>query len=141
MTSNRTNEQWLADLTGEPDAQADALSALRQRLHNSILYYLGQERSDLRSHSSRELERMAEDLSQDATLRIMDNLSSFRGESKFTTWANRIAVRLAISDLRRVRYKDFSLDDLTECDGRFESFRPLDEDFFVGGRVGVVCLE
>jgi len=56
---------------------------------------------------------MAEDLSQDATLRVMDNIYNFRGESQFTTWANRIAVRLAISDLRRARYKDFSLDDLT----------------------------
>ena len=43
----------------------------------------------------------------------MDNLGNFRGESLFTTWANKIAVRLAISDLRRARYKDFSLDELT----------------------------
>lgn len=113
MTQNRTNEEWLADLTGDPEAQASALADLRHRLQNSILYYLGQERSDLRTVSSQELQRMAEDLAQDATLRIMNNLDSFRGESKFTTWANRIAVRIAISDLRRARYKDFSLDDLT----------------------------
>lgn len=113
MTSNRTNEQWLADLTGSGDTQAQALDDLRQRLQRSILYYLTQERSDLRDVSSQELERMAEDLSQDATLRIMDNLDNFRGESQFTTWANRIAVRMAISDLRRARYKDFSLDNLT----------------------------
>ncbi|MYE28037.1 MAG: sigma-70 family RNA polymerase sigma factor, partial [Chloroflexi bacterium] len=48
-----------------------------------------------------------------ATLRVMDNLSNFRGESQFTTWATKIAIRLAISDLRRSRYKDFSLDELT----------------------------
>jgi RNA polymerase sigma-70 factor (ECF subfamily) len=113
MTQNRTNEEWLADLTGSPDVQAAALADLRQRLQKSILYYLGQDRSDLRTVSTQELQRMAEDLAQDATLRIMDNLDSFRGESKFTTWANRIAVRIAISDLRRARYKDFSLDDLT----------------------------
>ena len=60
-----------------------------------------------------ELSQMADDLAQDATLRVMDNLDNFRGESQFTTWANRIAVRMAISDLRRARYKDFSLDNLT----------------------------
>jgi len=113
MTNNRTNEQWLADLTGATDAQAAALADLRARLQRGILYYLTQERSDLRNLSTQELERMADDLAQDATLRVMDNLTNFRGESQFTTWANRIAIRLAISDLRRARYKDFSLDNLT----------------------------
>jgi RNA polymerase sigma factor (sigma-70 family) len=46
-------------------------------------------------------------------LRVMANIENFRGESRFTTWANKIAVRLAISDLRRARYRDFSLDELT----------------------------
>jgi RNA polymerase sigma-70 factor, ECF subfamily len=109
----RTNEQWLADLQGSTDVQAVALEDLRQRLKRSLLYYLSQERSDLRALSSQELAQMAEDLAQDATLRVMNNLDTFRGESLFTTWANRIAVRLAISDLRRARYKDFSLDNLT----------------------------
>jgi len=113
MIRNRTNEEWRAELTGAPDVQAIALADLRQRLHNGILYYLTQERSDLRTRSAQELERLAEDLAQDATLRVLDHLHSFRGESLFITWANRIAVRLAISDLRRARYKDFSLDDLT----------------------------
>jgi RNA polymerase sigma-70 factor (ECF subfamily) len=112
-TLERTNEQWLADLRGSPEVQAAALEDLRQRLKRSLLYYLSQERSDLRDLSTQELAQMAEDLAQDATLRVMNNLSTFRGESLFTTWANRIATRLAISDLRRARYKDFSLDDLT----------------------------
>jgi len=109
----RTNDQWLADLNGTPEHQSAALDDLRRRLQRSIFYYLSHERSDLRDLSSHELTRMAEDLSQDATLRVMENLDNFRGESRFTTWANKIAVRLAISDLRRARYRDFSLDDLT----------------------------
>ncbi len=111
---SRTNDEWRADLRSpDPMVQDSALEDLRTRLQRSILYYLSQERSDLRELSSQELTQMAEDLSQDALMRIMDNLDTFRGESLFTTWANRIAVRLAISDLRRARYKDFSLDDLT----------------------------
>lgn len=113
MADERTNTQWLADLTGPAEAQQAALADLRVRLQRSLYYYLSQERSDLRSYSAQELEDMAEDLAQDATLRVMDNLQYFRGESRFTTWANKIAVRLAISDLRRSRYKDFSLDELT----------------------------
>lgn len=111
--ADRTNEQWLADLQGEPTVQAAALNDLRKRLKRSIYYYLSQERSDLRDLAGQELEQMAEDLAQDATLRVMDNLENFRGESRFTTWANKIAIRMAISDLRRARYKDFSLDELT----------------------------
>ena len=113
MIEQRTNEQWIADLTHSSDKQAEALEDLRTRLKRSILYYLSQERSDLRGLSLQELEQMADDLAQDATLRIIDNLKNFRGESLFTTWANRIAIRVAISDLRRARYKDFSLDDMT----------------------------
>lgn len=110
---NRTNEEWLADLRADGSQQAAAIEDLRLRLKRSILYYLSHDRSDLRTLSTQELDRMADDLAQDATLRVIDNIENFRGESKFTTWANRIAVRLAISDLRRARYKDFSLDDLT----------------------------
>ncbi len=110
----RSNAEWLAALRqAEPARQAEALADLRQRLQRSVFFYLSQDRSDLRGLATQELMQMAEDLAQDATLRVMDNLDNFRGESRFTTWANKIAIRLAISDLRRARYRDFSLDELT----------------------------
>lgn len=111
--TDRTNEQWLADLLGPPEARDSALHDLRERLQRGIFYYLSRERSDLAQLSTQELLQMAEDLAQDATLRVIENLDSFRGDSRFTTWATKIAVRVAISDLRRARYKDFSLDDIT----------------------------
>ncbi len=113
MSTKRTNEEWLTELRGDTEQQTAAIEDLRQRLKRSILFYLTQDRSDLRDLATEELAQMADDLAQDATLRIMDNLDNFRGESLFTTWANRIAIRMAISDLRRARYKDFSLDKLT----------------------------
>lgn len=112
--TDRTNEQWIADLRSEDvSVQTAALEDLRKRLQRSIYFYLSQDRSDLRGLATQELQQMAQDLAQDATLRVIDNIDKFRGESRFTTWANKIAVRLAISDLRRARYKDFSLDELT----------------------------
>ncbi len=110
---DRTNEQWLADLSIPGEAQSAALEELRERMQRSIYYYLRNERSDLAGLSNQELEQMAQDLAQDATLRVMDNLATFKGNSRFLTWATKIAVRLAISDLRRARYRDFSLDDIT----------------------------
>lgn len=112
--SDRSNEQWLSDLQSEGIVQEAALNDLRKRLQRSIYFYLSQDRSDLRDLAAQELQQMAEDLAQDATLRVIDNIEKFRGESRFTTWANKIAIRLAISDLRRARYRDFSLDDLTK---------------------------
>lgn len=113
MMTDRTNEQWLADLRSDGEAQGRALQDLKERLQRGIFYYLSRERSDLSYYSHHELTQMAEDLAQDAVLRVMENLDTFRGDSMFTTWATRIAVRVAISDLRRARYKDFSLDNMT----------------------------
>jgi RNA polymerase sigma-70 factor (ECF subfamily) len=53
-----------------------------------------------------------EDFVQDALLKILGALDSFRGESRFTTWAQKIAVNVAFTELRRSRWKDVSLDDL-----------------------------
>ncbi|GIK26937.1 MAG: RNA polymerase sigma factor [Anaerolineae bacterium] len=108
----RTNDEWLADLRDGALKQSDALRSLRERTKRSIYYYLSQERSDLRALSPAQLDQMADDLAQDATLRVLANLDNFRGESQFTTWANRIATRVAISELRRARYRDFSLDSM-----------------------------
>lgn len=116
--TDRTNDHWLADLRSDGESRDAALIDLKERLQRGIYYYLSRERSDLNNLSSHELTQMAEDMAQDATLRVLNNLDSFRGDSLFTTWATRIAVRVAISDLRRARYRDFSLDDLT-ADGDY----------------------
>lgn len=54
----------------------------------------------------------AEDFAQEATLRVLDRLDSFRGDSRFLTWAQAVAVRVAFSELRKARYRDVSLDAL-----------------------------
>lgn len=110
----RSDEQWLAALAAQnTPEQADALEDLRQRLKRGIFYYLSRERSDLTGLAHSELEQMAEDFAQEATLRVLKNLASFRGDSQFTTWATKVAVRVAISELRRARYRDFSLEEVT----------------------------
>jgi RNA polymerase sigma-70 factor (ECF subfamily) len=113
--ASRTNEAWLAELTDteNTERQAAAIEALRERLQRGVYYYLSQERSDLTRHSIDELMQMSEDFAQDAVLRVLDNIHTFRGDSQFTTWAMKIAARVAVSELRRARYRDFSLDDLT----------------------------
>ena len=59
---------------------------------------------------------LIEDLAQEATLRVLDRLDGYRGESRFTTWAVTIAVRVALTELRRPRWREVSLDRLVAED-------------------------
>ena len=45
---------------------------------------------------------------------MLDRLESFEGRSRFTTWVHKIAVRIALTELRRRRWRDFSLDSMVE---------------------------
>ena len=51
-----------------------------------------------------------DDVAQLALLKILDSLETFRHQSRFTTWATAIAVRIGIRQLRRHYYRDISLD-------------------------------
>jgi RNA polymerase sigma-70 factor (ECF subfamily) len=101
----RTNQEWLAHLRGPEQDQA--LADLRDFLVRGLGYALG-------SHSDVS-DTMIEDFVQDALLKILGALDTFRGESKFTTWAQKIAVRVGYSELRRRRWQDISLDGLIEA--------------------------
>ena len=100
----RTNEEWLAALRG-PE-QAEALGDLRAFLVRGLRYALAN-RSDVD-------EQIREDFAQDALLKILNALDTFRGESRFTTWAQKIAVNVAFTELRRRRWQDTSLEAITE---------------------------
>ncbi len=58
------------------------------------------------------VEANVEDFAQEALIRITGNLDSFRGESRFTTWAQKIAMNVALTELKRRRWRDVSLQDL-----------------------------
>lgn len=103
----RGNEEWLADLRGS--ARDEALADLRAFLVRGLGYALAS-RSDVD-------EVIIEDFVQDALLRILDKLDTFRGESRFTTWAQKIAVNVAFTELRRRRWQDVSLDEIVESQG------------------------
>jgi RNA polymerase sigma-70 factor (ECF subfamily) len=66
-----------------------------------------------------------EDFTQEAIIRIVENLDGFRGDSHFTTWAHKIALRVAFSELRRKRWKEVSLDSLLEESETIASITPM----------------
>ena len=110
----RTNEEWLTDLSGpDPDP---AIEDLRKVLRKGLIYTLS-------NRIKTDLETQVDDFTQDAILRILDKIDTFRGESRFTTWAQKVAVRVAFTELRRQRWKDISIEDLMPEDSG--DFTPL----------------
>lgn len=111
----RSNDQWLAALRGPK--KDEALADLRMVLIRGL-------RAALRGRTSG-AETSVEDFVQEALIRILDNLDSFRGESRFTTWAQKICVRTAFAEMRRRRWRDVSLEESTLRHGESE-IMPVD---------------
>ena len=98
----RDNETWLVHLNGTgPDQQA-ALADLRNTLLRALRRAL--------SHRAHVDDAFLEDVVQDSLVRILERLPQFEGRSRFSTWAMSITIRVAMSELRRRRWKDVSLD-------------------------------
>ena len=109
----RTNEEWLNKLRDDNPHQNEAIEDLLKYLKRGVMAYL-YSRSDLNRLAESELHQMSEDFAQEALLKIRANLDNFQGKSKFTTWAAKIAANHTISELRRAKWRDFSLDAITE---------------------------
>ena len=53
----------------------------------------------------------AEEIAQDAFIKVYQSLTEFRGDSKFTTWLYQIVYRTSISRLRKKQMETISIDD------------------------------
>lgn len=100
----RTNKQWTSALSGP--GRDEAIMELRALLVRGL-------RSALRRQSGVS-DAAVEDFAQEALIKILDNLDSFRGESRFTTWSQKIAVRVAFTELRRKEWRNVSLQSITD---------------------------
>jgi len=109
----RRNEDWLRELKNSGPVREQALADLRAILVRGLGYAL----RGWRRRTGRDFEALTEDFCQEALLRILGNLDSFEGRSRFTTWAHKIAVRVALTELRRKRWRDVSLDKLVDEEG------------------------
>lgn len=112
----RSNEQWLKDLNAPGLAAETALADL----HHILVRGLQQGLIHQVNTNSPEFAALAEDFAQEAIIKILDQLDTFAGRSLFTTWAHKIALHVALTELRRKRWQDQSLDGLVETeDGEY----------------------
>jgi RNA polymerase sigma-70 factor (ECF subfamily) len=109
----RTNEEWLRELS-EPESPnfETAVADLRQILLRGL------QRGLMRrvNTSALEFESLSEDFVQEALVKILDKLDTFAGRSQFTTWAHKVAVSVALTELRRKRWQNRSLNEMTQSD-------------------------
>jgi len=106
----RTNEAWISDLRANGEARSTALEDLRLVIQRGLPYAL----SRWLSPDQPQFNALVEEVTQETLLRVLDQLGTFEGRSQFTTWVHKIAVRIALTELRRKRWRDSSLDELTE---------------------------
>lgn len=110
----RSNEDWLTTLQKQGEGQSDALLDLREFLRRAVFVYLRDKRPDCSHFSFDDLHMFAEDFAQNAIVQIQQNLDTFKGQSKFTTWAYRFVINEAASELRRRHYRHISLEKIVE---------------------------
>ncbi len=100
-----TERDWVTELTSDDhDVRQGAIGDLRTFLVRGLRSAFLKKGVD---------EAFCEDIAQDATIRVLDQIDKFEGRSKLTTWAMTIAVRLAVNEFRRKRFQDVSLEGLS----------------------------
>lgn len=104
--ADRTNQEWVTELSQPGPERNATLEDLRAILERGLGYALARHGNVTQAD--------IQDFAQDALLKILDALETFRGESRFTTWAHKIAVHVAFTELRRRRWRDVSLDEMTQ---------------------------
>ena len=103
MTQSEIN--WPVALRAtDSGEQAAAVAVLRDLLQHGLRIALNGRGNVSEAH--------LEDFAQEGLLRVLDRLDQFQGRSRFTTWAQAIALNVAFTELRRKRWQDVSLDAL-----------------------------
>lgn len=105
MRTNKSNSEWILGLGFRDD---ETIKALQDSLMGVTIAYL---RKMQPNWNYSDVRCLAEDLTQDATMQILDNLSGFRGDSKFTTWAYSFVINLAAHELGLKKYGNIRIDD------------------------------
>jgi RNA polymerase sigma-70 factor (ECF subfamily) len=101
----RKNAEWVRALADDGAEGEAARRDLREVLVTGLMRALAARGAD---------EALSEDFAQEALLRVRERLDGFRGESRFTTWALSIAIRIAFDELRHKRWRDVSFDAMVE---------------------------
>jgi RNA polymerase sigma-70 factor (ECF subfamily) len=110
MAAGRTDGDWSDDLASADLAlRNDALRDLRDMLLRGLSRSLSKGRGVD--------EAFLEDVVQESSMKILEKLGGFEGRSTFRTWAVTIAVRTAVSKMRKRDWQNVSLESVSSGAG------------------------
>ena len=99
-------DEWITALHGPPAVRHEAQAQLHALLLRAARFELGRRRTMLSDVSQTEIEDLAAQAADDAMVALLRKLDSFRGASRFTTWAYKFALLEAGVKARRRAWRD-----------------------------------
>ncbi len=117
--SQRDNDAWVGDLRNPGPKRDAALEDLRELLLKALPRGI----SKWLSTSNPEFDDLVKDTTQETLLRVLKHLDTFESRGQFTHWVYKIAVRIALNELRRRKWRNVSLDFLQEEDDEKKAFQ------------------
>jgi RNA polymerase sigma-70 factor (ECF subfamily) len=103
---DRADDVWIEELRQPGPRRDAALAELRAGLLRGM-------RRALAGRAGVD-DALLEDTAQESLLKVLDRLDRFAGRGRFVSWALAIAVRVALTTMRKGRWKGVSLDRFKE---------------------------
>lgn len=107
------SQQWIDELSANDLRQQDAVDRLHGILVRAAQFEIKRRRRDLANSQPGELDDLATQAAADALMAIMRKLHTYRGDSRFTTWAYKFALLEAAVKVRQRAWqeREMPLDD------------------------------
>jgi RNA polymerase sigma-70 factor (ECF subfamily) len=98
--------EWLRELRGHGAEREDAVTRLHALLLRGARFEVARRRAALPYLRGSDLDDVAHQAADDALVSVLARLDSFRGASRFTTWAYKFALLEAAVKLRKRAWQD-----------------------------------
>jgi RNA polymerase sigma-70 factor, ECF subfamily len=98
---DQESREWLRSLRGSGRERDDAVARLHELLLRGARFECARRRPTLPHLRGDDLDDIANQAADDALVSVLARLDTFRGESRFTTWAYKFALFEAAVKLRR----------------------------------------
>jgi RNA polymerase sigma-70 factor (ECF subfamily) len=92
---------WIADLTANGQRREDARRRLHELLLGAARFEIGRRRNSVSHVHGGDFEDLANQAADDALVAVLAKLHTYRGRSRFTTWAYKFALLEAGVRMRR----------------------------------------
>ena len=103
------SRRWLQDLAGSGHVRDDAVRRLHELLLRAARFEVARRRHMLPHLRGGDHDDLAQQSADDALVAVLGKLDTFRGDSRFTTWAYKFALYEAAVKLRRRAWQEREL--------------------------------